>query len=74
MDGIYSDDPVKNPDATLYSRISFDEAIDQRLNVMDATALVLCRDHKLPLRVVNIFDKGAIKRLVMGDDIGTLVE
>lgn len=74
VDGIYSDDPVKNPDATLYSRISFDEAIDQRLNVMDATALVLCRDHKLPLRVVNIFDKGAIKRLVMGDDIGTLVE
>lgn len=74
VDGIYSDDPVKNPDATLYSRISFDEAIDQRLNVMDATALVLCRDHKLPLRVVNIFDKGAIKRLVMGDDVGTLVE
>ncbi|SHJ34640.1 UMP kinase [Cycloclasticus pugetii] len=74
VDGIFSDDPVKNPDATLYSRISFDEAIDQRLNVMDATALVLCRDHKLPLRVVNIFDKGAIKRLVMGDDIGTLVE
>ena len=74
VDGIYSDDPVKNPDATLYSRISFDEAIGQRLNVMDATALVLCRDHKLPLRVVNIFDKGAIKRLVMGDDIGTLVE
>lgn len=74
VDGIYSDDPVKNPDATLYSRISFDEAIDQRLNVMDATALVLCRDHKLPLRVVNIFDKGAIKRLVMGDNIGTLVE
>lgn len=74
VDGIYSEDPVKNPDATLYSRISFDEAIDQRLNVMDATALVLCRDHKLPLRVVNIFDKGAIKRLVMGDNIGTLVE
>lgn len=74
VDGIYSDDPKKNPDATFYPRISFDEAIDQRLNVMDATALVLCRDHKLPLRVVNIFDKGAIKRLVMGDDIGTLVE
>jgi len=74
VDGIYSDDPKKNPGATFYPRISFDEAIDQRLNVMDATALVLCRDHKLPLRVVNIFDKGAIKRLVMGDDIGTLVE
>jgi len=74
VDGIYSDDPVKNPDAKFYSRISFDEAIDQRLNVMDATALVLCRDHKLPLRVVNIFDNGAIKRVVSGEDIGTLVE
>ncbi|ORU93098.1 MAG: UMP kinase [Cycloclasticus sp. symbiont of Bathymodiolus heckerae] len=74
VDGIYSDDPVKNPDAIFYSRISFDEAIDQRLNVMDATALVLCRDHKLPLRVVNIFDKGAITRLVNGEDVGTLVE
>jgi len=74
VDGVYSDDPVKNPNAEFYSRISFDEAIDQRLNVMDATALVLCRDHNLPLRVVNIFDTGAIKRVVSGEDIGTLVE
>jgi len=74
VDGIYSDDPVKNPDAEFYPRISFDEAIDKRLNVMDATALVLCRDHNLPLRVVNIFDKGAIQRVVAGEDIGTLVE
>jgi len=74
VDGIYSDDPVKNPDAEFYPRISFDDAIDKRLNVMDATALVLCRDHNLPLRVVNIFDKGAIKRVVAGEDIGTLVE
>jgi uridylate kinase len=74
VDGIYSDDPKKNPDAKFYSRISFDEAIDQRLNVMDATALVLCRDHKLPLRVVNIFDKGAVKRVVFGENVGTLVQ
>lgn len=74
VDGIYSEDPVKNPNAEFYSRISFDEAIDRRLDVMDATALVLCRDHKLPLRVVNIFDKGAIKRVVEGEDIGSLVE
>ncbi len=74
VDGIYSDDPIKNPEAEFYPRISFDEAIDKRLNVMDATALVLCRDHKLPLRVVNIFDKGAVKRLVMGEDVGTLVQ
>ena len=74
VDGIYSDDPVKNPDAEFYPLISFDDAIDKRLNVMDATALVLCRDHKLPLRVVNIFDKGAVKRLVYGENVGTLVE
>lgn len=74
VDGIYSDDPKTNPNAEFYPRISFDDAIDKRLNVMDATALVLCRDHSLPLRVVNIFDKGAVKRLVYGEDIGTLVE
>ncbi len=74
VDGIYSDDPVKNPDAEFYPLISFDDAIDKRLNVMDATALVLCRDHNLPLRVVNIFDKGAVKRLVYGENVGTLVE
>jgi len=74
VDGIFSDDPVKNPDAEFYPLISFDDAIDKRLNVMDATALVLCRDHGLPLRVVNIFDKGAVKRLVYGENVGTLVE
>lgn len=74
VDGIYSADPKTNPDAEFYSRISFDDVIDKRLNVMDATALVLCRDHKLKLRVVNIFDKGAIKRVVNGEDVGTLVE
>jgi len=74
VDGIYSDDPVKNPEAKFLSRISFDEALDLRLNVMDATALVLCRDHALALRVVNIFDKGAIGRVVAGEDVGTLVQ
>jgi len=74
VDGIYSDDPKKNPDAEFYPRISYDEAINKRLNVMDATALVLCRDHQLDLRVVNIFDKGAVKRVVFGEDVGTLVQ
>ena len=74
VDGVYSDDPMTNPDAEFYPSISFDDAIDKRLNVMDATALVLCRDHLLKLRVVNIFDKGAIKRVVGGEDIGTLVQ
>jgi len=74
VDGVYSDDPMTNPDAEFYPSISFDDAIDKRLNVMDATALVLCRDHQLKLRVVNIFDKGAVKRVVGGEDIGTLVQ
>jgi len=73
VDGIYSEDPVNNPDAEFYPEISFDDAITKRLNVMDATALVLCRDHKLNIRVVNIFDKGAIKRLTLGENVGTLV-
>jgi uridylate kinase len=73
VDGVYTADPVTNPDAKRYDSISFDDAIDQRLNVMDATALVLCRDHKLPLRVINIFEKGVVKRLLAGEDAGTLV-
>lgn len=73
VDGIYSEDPFKNPDAEFYPEISFDDALNKRLNVMDATALVLCRDHNLPIRVVNIFDKGAVLRLVHGESIGTLV-
>lgn len=74
VDGVYTDDPVKNPAATRYERLTYDEALDQRLNVMDATALVLCRDHDMPLRVMNIFEAGAVMRLVMGEDIGSLIE
>ncbi len=73
VDGVYSSDPLKNPDARFYPRLTYDEALDQRLNVMDATALVLCRDHGMPLRVMNIFQQGAIMRLVMGEDIGSLI-
>lgn len=74
VDGVYSADPMKYPDARFYSRMTYDEALDQRLDVMDATALVLCRDHCMPLRVMNIFEPGAILRLVCGDDIGTLLQ
>jgi len=74
VDGVYSADPLKYPDAHFYSRLTYDEALDQRLNVMDATALVLCRDHSMPLRVMNIFQSGAIMRLIMGEDIGSLIE
>jgi uridylate kinase len=73
VDGVYSDDPIKNPAAQFYSRLTYDEALDQRLNVMDATALVLCRDHNMPLRVMNIFYPGAIMRLIQGEEIGSLI-
>jgi len=74
VDGVYSADPLKHPDARFYHRLTYDEALDQRLDVMDATALVLCRDHSMPMRVLNIFQPGAIMRLVMGEDIGSLIE
>ncbi|MDX1668898.1 MAG: UMP kinase [Limnobacter sp.] len=73
VDGIYSADPNKNPDATRYHQISFNEAISKNLEVMDATAFALCRDQKLPIRVFSINKPGALHRVVMGEDEGTLV-
>ncbi|SBT05245.1 uridylate kinase [Candidatus Accumulibacter aalborgensis] len=73
VDGIYSADPRKDPLAVRYDRISFDEAIGQNLGVMDATAFALCRDQKLPINVFSIFKPGALKRVTMGENEGTLV-
>jgi uridylate kinase len=73
VDGIYSADPKKDPNATLYGTISFDEAISKQLEVMDATAFALCRDQKLPIKVFSIFKPGALRRVVLGEDEGTLV-
>ena len=73
VDGVYSADPMKDPTAVRYDRITYDRALDERLGVMDATALILCRDHGLPLRVMNINEPGALKRLLGGEDVGTLV-
>ena len=73
VDGVYSADPNKDPSATRYARISFDEAIIKNLQVLDATAFALCRDQKLPIRVFSIFKSGALKRIVQGEDEGTLV-
>jgi elongation factor Ts len=73
VDGVYSADPKKDPTATRYNRISFDEAMAQNLGIMDATAFALCRDQKLPIKVFSIFKHGALKRVVMGEDEGTLV-
>ena len=73
VDGIYSEDPVKNPDATKYKNITFDEAIQKNLKVMDATAFTLCRDQKLPIGVIDIFKESALKNILMGVEEGTLV-
>lgn len=73
VDGIYSADPKKNPDAKKYETVSFDEAISKDLKVMDATALTLCRDQKLPIAVFSIFKQDALKRVVMGENEGTRV-
>lgn len=74
VDGIYSADPVRDPSAKRYARLSYDQALQERLGVMDATAIVLCRDHGLPLRVYDMNKPGALERIVRGEDEGTLVE
>ena len=73
VDGVYSADPNKDPEATRYATLSFDEAIAKNLGIMDATAFALCRDQKLPIRVFSILKNGALRRVVMGEDEGTLV-
>ncbi len=73
VDGVYSADPMKDPKAERYKRLSYDEVLDRRLAVMDATAIVLCRDHGMPLRVIDMNKEGVLKRTVMGEDEGTLV-
>lgn len=73
VDGIYSADPKKDPRAIRYDKISFDEAILKNLAVMDATAFALCRDQKLPINVFSVLKPGALKRIVLGEQEGTLV-
>src|SRR5438445_1394541 len=73
VSGIYDDDPMKNPRATKYTKLSFLTVIDKRLKVMDSTAISLCMDHNLPIIVFNVKEKGNIKRIVRGEQLGTLV-
>jgi uridylate kinase len=73
VDGIYSADPKKDPSATRYASISFDEALSRKLQVMDATAFALCRDQRLPIKVFDITKPGALRRVALGEDEGTLV-
>ena len=73
VNGVYSDDPVRNPKAQHYTRLTFDKVLNEKLNVMDATAIVMCRDNHLPLRVFNLNNSGDLTRIVRGEDVGTLV-
>ncbi|MGH8252384.1 MAG: UMP kinase [Steroidobacteraceae bacterium] len=73
VNGIYDDDPVRNPKAQRYKRLSFDKVLDDRLGVMDATAIVMCRDNGVPLRVFNLMNDGDLMRIIDGEDVGTLV-
>jgi uridylate kinase len=74
VDGIYDADPTNNPDAKRYKRISYDDALSKKLGVMDATALVMCRENSIPVRIFNIFTIGNLIKLAQGEDIGSLVE
>lgn len=74
VDGVYDRDPMKHKDAVRYERVSYDEALSKRLGVMDATALALCREQNLPLRVFNINKPGSLLRIVLGENEGTLVQ
>ena len=73
VDGVYTADPEKDPDATRYDTLSFDEAIDKQLGVMDSTAMTLCRENKMPIRVLNFHEEGNLMRAIMGEPVGTLV-
>lgn len=73
VDGVYDSDPVKNPNAKRFEKISYDEVLQKRLGVMDATAIALCRDNNMALRVLAINEPGALKRMALGEEIGTLI-
>jgi len=74
VEGVFNDDPIKNPEAERYQHLSYDEVISKRLGVMDLTAILLCQDHELPLRVFNMNKPGALKRIMLGEDIGTMIK
>jgi uridylate kinase len=74
VDGIYSADPITYPDAEKYDRLTYDEVLDKKLEVMDLTAICLCRDHSMPVRVFEMDKAGALLRIVRGGDEGTLIE
>ncbi len=74
VEGIYDADPINHPKARRYEKLTYDQALNEKLGIMDATALVLCRDNDIPLRVFNIYELGYLRRIILGEAIGTLVE
>jgi len=74
VDGVYSDDPKKNPQATLLPRLSYDEVLQRGLRIMDHAAISLCRENQIPVIVLNIFKKGNITRAIAGEPVGTLID
>lgn len=74
VDGVYSEDPMKNPDAVMFDRLTYDQALDMKLEVMDLTAICLCREHEMPMRVFRMSKPGALLSIVRGGDEGTLIE
>jgi uridylate kinase len=73
VDGVYSDDPQKNPKAKLFERLSYQEVLEKNLRVMDHSAISLCRDNKIPIIVLNIFKKGNITKAICGEPVGTVI-
>ena len=73
MDGIYDADPKKNPGAKRFTRLTYDEVLGRNLQVMDTAAFALCRDNRVPLRIYDMMQPGALMRIVQGEDLGTLV-
>jgi uridylate kinase len=74
VEGIFQHDPVTHPEAQMYSRMTFDRFLQERIGVMDSTAVTLCRDNEMPIRVFKMATRGNIKRVVLGESIGTIVE
>ena len=74
VDGVYDKDPMRSDDAVLYSNLTYDEVLEQKLEVMDLTAICLCRDHNMPLRVFRMSKSGALLNVVVGEEEGTLIE
>ena len=73
VDGVYSEDPHENPDAERFERLSFDEVLKRRLRVMDTTAISMCRDNGVSIRVFDMFTPGNLRRALVGESIGSLV-